>query len=447
MTNYILVMGLGLNQGGVGAAKYFAKKRENVLVTDLKKRKDLLPSIKELKKFPNIKFILGRHRKKDFAEAKMVIASPAVPPNNEFIKLAEKNKVPIFCPESYFLTKKKGLCIGITGTRGKSTTTNLIYQILKKTKRKVFLGGNIGRSVLDFLDKTDKNTISVLEISNFMLEWMEKTKTSPELAVITNVMKDHLNRHKTMKEYIRVKKIIFKFQKKNGIVVLNPRDRIVKNFAKESAGKVIFAKIPKINLSFFKKDFFHPLGGKHNQNNIALAFAVTRCLTIDKKTIVNAIKNYRGLYGRLMYLGNFKGVDIVNDTCATVPEAVIAAIEKFKRRKMVILTGGTDKNLDFKTLAKTFAKIGPKAVIVLKGGASEKLKTAWQKFGKNSIPFYWNFDKLSSALTKAASLVEKGEILLFSPGAASFEMFINEFDRGKKFDELIRQKYSSQKNK
>ncbi len=439
--NYILVMGLGLNQGGVGAARYFAQKGRDVLVTDLKDEKILFSSVKALKEFSRIKFILGEHREGDFRNAEIVIASPAVPPGNKYIDTAIKSNIPVFCPMSYFFANKKGLSIGVTGTRGKSTTTNIIYQILKKAKKKAFLGGNIGVSAFNILDELDEDSISVLEISSFMLEWMRLKRQSPQIAVITNIMRDHLDRHGTMGKYVDAKKTIFKFQNKGDLLISNFYDKMTKGFSEEALEKVI---TPKFSQFGFLQDLvfsdFHPLAGDHNRHNLLLAAVVAKYLDVSDDIVLGAIKNYQGLYGRQMYLGKFNGIHVVNDTCATVPEAVAVALKRFTGRgkEVILLTGGTDKDLNYRPLAKAIRMYKPKSVVVLRGSGSEKLKREVEKLNIGSIPTFWDFDNLSEAANKAVNLSSSGDILLFSPGGSSFEMFANEFNRGKKFDRIIR---------
>ena len=180
---------------------------------------------------------------------------------------------------------------------------------------------------------------------------------------------------------------------------------------------------------------FHPLAGDHNRHNLLLAAVVAKYLDVSDDIVLGAIKNYQGLYGRQMYLGKFNGIHVVNDTCATVPEAVAVAL---RGKEVILLTGGTDKDLNYRPLAKAIRMYKPKSVVVLRGSGSEKLKREVEKLNIGSIPTFWDFDNLSEAANKAVNLSSSGDILLFSPGGSSFEMFANEFNRGKKFDRIIR---------
>ncbi len=432
----VLIMGLGLNQGGVGAAKYFALHGWRVIVTDLKSESELKPSLQTLSNLGQIKFILGQHREKDFINTDLVIASPAVPPDNKYIQIARQHQIPVFCPMAYFFAHKRGLTVGVTGTKGKSTTTNLLYQILKRAGKKVLLAGNIGISVFEILDQTDQDTISVLEVSNLMLEWMQLEKQSPEIAVITNIFPDHLNRHKTMAEYIAVKKSIFQFPA-NRIVFLNQNNPITQKLLKEAEAKAVGYRVANLDLQIPEVDQFHPLAGTHNQENIAAAAAVAQYLGINQSVIQETVRRYQGLYGRQMYLGQINGVDIINDTCATTPDAVVAALRRFASRKIILLTGGTDKNLDYRPLAQQLYYQPPKAMIVLQGSGSTKLKQLLIS-PKPTWPIFWEAKNLDVAIKQALDLAQPGDLLLFSPGGSSFELFANEFDRGKKFESFIK---------
>ncbi len=432
--SYVLIQGLGLNQGGVGAASYFAKKGKQVLVTDLKSKEELQPSVDALADFENIEFVLSEHREKDFSNASLVISTPIVPTDSKYVQIAKKNKVPVFCPMSYFLEHKRGLTIGVTGTRGKSTTANLIFQILKKAGKEVYLGGNIGRSVLDFLDQLSDESISVLEISSFMLKWLEKVKQSPEIGVLTNIYPDHLNWHGSLSDYIEAKKQIFKHQKKNEIVFLNLDNPEIKKLKNQAPGRIKDFSSEKVNFQNLNLDIFHPLFGQHNRENICAAVAVCRHLRVGEEIIQLSIQEYDGLYGRQMYLGEFKGVKVVNDTCATIPEAVYAALTRFADFPIILFTGGKDKGVDYSGLAEKISDVRPKRVILLKSSAADKLKKelvnlSWSKFDE--------VESLEEGIDQAMQVGERGDLFLFSPGGSSFERFANEFDRGHQFDKLV----------
>jgi len=210
----IVVMGLGLIGGGVGVAKFFARQGAKLLVTDLRTREELKPSLEKLKGLP-IRFVLRKHRKEDFIKADLIIKNPAVRSDSSYLKIAKSHKIPVKTDIEIFFDLCKGTIIGVTGTKGKSTTATLIYLFLKSKYPNTILAGNIGVSPLGILSKIKKEAKVVLELSSFELEDLKK---SPHIAVITTLFPDHLNRYKNFKEYIKAKKPIFKYQKQNDIL-------------------------------------------------------------------------------------------------------------------------------------------------------------------------------------------------------------------------------------
>src|SRR3989344_2931826 len=231
MTNFkgkkVLIFGLGLNQGGLGSAKFFAKNGAKVRITDLRNKEVLKSSIDELKQFPKIEYSLEGHKNEDVTWADLVIKNAAIKPNNSFINYALKNDKPVKMDIDIFLESvKPSQIIGITGTKGKSTTSSMIYEVLKKSKKDVILAGNIGISVLDTIPNVQENTLVVLEISSFQLESFDKHQVSPKWAVITNITPDHLNYHSSLEEYINAKKIIGKYQTADDFLFLRKNDPI-----------------------------------------------------------------------------------------------------------------------------------------------------------------------------------------------------------------------------
>ena len=429
----ITIMGLGLHGGGVGVAKFFCQQDADVLVTDLKTKEQLKESLKKLKKYKNIKYRLGEHKKEDFVNADLVIKNPDVPNDSPFLEVARKNNVSIKTDISIFFDLCQAPIIGVTGTKGKSTVATLIYELLKTKYKNTILAGNIGVSPLEFLNKINSRPHQkfgsgwvVLELSSFELEGLAK---SPQVAVITNILPDHLNRYANMERYIQAKKTIFKYQKSRDTLILNKDNFIVRQFAGEAASKVYFfslKELPKgIKLDNFK------LLGNHNLSNLLAAIKVAEVLKIPPKNIEKSLKTFKGLASRQEFVGEIRGVKYFNDTTATMPEATIAAIrvfsEEFPESKLILICGGVDKRLKYGELAKIIKeKVGE--LIMLPGTASDKIK--------ENLVSYLNMHEISSmseAVEKSSKLAKKGDIVLLSPGAASFNLFKNEFDRGNQF--------------
>lgn len=451
----ILIMGLGLNGGGVGSAKFFSKLGANVLITDLKQKKDLLPSIKQLKGCKNIKYILGRHREEDFKTADLIIKNPGVRNNSKFLKIAADNNVEIDTDIGIFFELCNNKIIGITGSKGKSTTTKLISEILK-TKYRVFVGGNYRLSVLDMLYDLEEKDIVVLELSSWQLEGLEQHKKSPYISVLTNLYEDHLNTYNnSMQEYADAKSIIFKFQNKKDFAIINSdNDNIFKyfNLNKIKSNKILFGRNKKfINKSTLNRTHFlfnnknilnindNKLLGDHNIQNIMAAIAVVKIMKVSNINIKHTIKNFKMPEGRQELIREFKGIKFINDTTATSPTGTIQAINSFNKN-IILIAGGVDKNLDYKNLCKIliqkYNKKELKCLILLK----DNFTTTTNKILNiidNKVKYYL-VTSMKNAVNKAYSNAKNGDVIILSPGGASFGMFKNEFDRGEQFNKEVK---------
>lgn len=414
----IVIMGLGINGGGVEAAKFFCRRGSKVIVTDLKKRSDLKKSIKQLKNFPGIKFILGKHKEKDFSKADLIIKNPAVPWNSPYLKIAKQNNIPVYTDIDIFfdLVNPKKI-VGITGTKGKSTVSTLCYLFLKSKYQDVLLAGNIGISPLKIIPKVKEDSIIILELSSFELENLKK---SPHIAVITSLFPDHLDRYENFQTYLEAKNPIFKYQKESDILVLNSKDDLAKKFSKGAKSKIYF---------FEEKEGKNDKG--INYSNLSAAIAVAKIFKISKKNIEKVVSNFKGVPNRQELVAVKNGVRYINDTAATTPQSVMFAIKNFKNRfpknKIILIAGGMDKKLDYCDLAKEIKK-KVNYLVLLPGSASDKIKKEIDGF--KNVCFVKSMEE---AVEQASERAEKNDIILLSPGAASFNLFKNEFDRGEKF--------------
>jgi UDP-N-acetylmuramoylalanine--D-glutamate ligase len=427
----VLIMGLGSHGGGVGVTKFFAKIGANVIVTDLKTEKELKKSLEKLKGY-KIRYILGKHREEDFKNADIIIKNPAVPRDSYFLKIAKKNKIPIHTDVSLYFLLSPAFTIGITGTKGKSTTSNFIFNILKK-KYNCFLVGVAGKSFLEVLPKLKQKSIVVAEISSWQLESLIYVKKSPQIGVITNIDKDHLNTYKSLFDYQKAKFNIARWQKEDDFLFLNNNlKNLYKKFKKmwNIKSKVIFYKYSKYFEKELKKEGFK-FFGKGAVENAKVSFLIGRKFGLKKREILKILSKIKPLFGRLEPIEKFKKLWI-NDTCSTNPYSTINSILAFNK-KIVLITGGTDKNLDFENLAKIIQK-RVKLLILLKGSATEKLKKELKKL---KIDEYFETDNLKEAMIFANQKSKPKDIILFSPAAASFELFKDEFDRGRKFKKYL----------
>lgn len=451
----ITVMGLGLLGRGVGVVKYLISKGAKVLVTDLKSEKELKPSVEEIKRFfkqiqnskiknQNCskfkiylpKFVLGKHRLSDFKNVDMVFKAASVLLNSPYIAEARRHGVPVFMDDALFGREAKCEIIGVTGTRGKTTTSALIAEIAKATGKKVYLAGNIPKlATLPLLDKVKKDDLVVLELSSWQLQGWRDLKISPHIAVVTNIYPDHQNYYHNMAEYVYDKEAIFVNQNKDDFLFLNKNCSWCRKMAKKAPGKVVWFSLDDVPRGWKPK-----ILGKHNLENIAAAVAVGKLLGLKVSQIKKVVESFRGVNGRLQFIKKVSGVKYYNDTTATMPEATIAALstlaplkiknQKSKVKNIVLIAGGADKNLDFRDLAVAIKKY-VKAVILLNGTATPKLNYEL-RIMNYELPIVV-CDSMKKAVKEAQKLARNGDIVLLSPAAASFGMFKNEFDRGEQF--------------
>ena len=433
----ITVMGLGLLGRGVNDIKFLAECGADLIVTDLKSKKDLAESLAQLSEYPQITYVLGEHRLEDFRGRDLVLKASGVPLDSPYIAEARANGIPVEMDESLFfkLAPPNITLIGVTGTRGKTTTTALIYEILKKAHGggTVHLAGNIrGLATLPILATIQPKDIVVLELSSWQLQGFGEAKISPHIAVFTNLMSDHLNYYKnSMDAYFLDKAQIFAHQGSHNFLVMGEEvaGLIEEKFGKRARAKKIIAGAGSV-----PRDWDLKLRGVHNRENIALASAVGDALKVPMETIREAVENFSGVEGRMQYARTVRGVEIYNDTTATTPDATLVALRALSQNKnIVLIMGGADKTLDMSPLLKNISQYCS-TVVLLAGTGSLKIQKDIMQI-KNIT--HCHASSLSEAVTQAMNNTRIGDIVLFSPAFASFGMFKNEFDRGEQFMALV----------
>jgi UDP-N-acetylmuramoylalanine--D-glutamate ligase len=459
----ITVMGLGILGRGLGYTKFLAECGADLIVTDLKSKEQLATSIKALSKFKGIKFVLGEHRLEDFRNRDMIIKSAGVPLDSIYIKEAKKNKIPIEMDVSLFVKcAPEVMIIGVTGTRGKSMTTTLIYEILSKTlkDRSIYLGGNIrGVATLPLLKKVKVGDILVCELDSWQLQGFGEDKMSPHISVFTSFMPDHMNYYKgSMEKYFNDKANIFKYQKNYDVLIIRPGMKKPGSRFWQSAKHADKSALPKLTTGKFyieksdakgkfvvvnPKDVVNwkfVVPGEHQRENLAAAVEVARQLHIPEAKIKKVVKDFKGVEGRLQLLRIYKGIKIYNDNNATTPEAVIAGIEALKGRNknVVLICGGADKKLDLTNFVKVVNN-NCKAVSLIPGTGTDVLLKEYKLKVPNEIGKDLK-DVIIKALkfTKKGLSAQAGDIILFSPAFASFGMFNNEYERNDLFMKIIK---------
>lgn len=453
----ITVMGLGLLGGGIGTVKFLNLAGAKVLVTDIKTKEELAPSLVALKDFKGIEYVLGQHRIEDFIETDMVVKTPFASWKNKYVQMALDKKIPVEMDSSLFFKLCKNEIIGITGSKGKTTTATLIFEILKKAgKNPVAVG--IGKvSVLDKLKELKKDSVVIFELSSWRLSALERNKFSPKVAVFTNIYPDHLNYYKNMEEYISDKKNIFRHQKPDDFCVINWDDETLNKLSPEINSQIIKFSEHKTekgrsvyveNNSIYLNDGIDEkkvldisqisLKGKHNLANILSAIGAAYAVGVNLEKIREAVLAFKKAPDhRLEFVRELRGIKYYNDTAATTPESAISGINSFEE-PVILICGGSDKKLDMSLLAMAICQ-KVKGVIFLKGGATDKILLEIKKIigSKLEEKNFLVVTSLEKSLELANNSADVGDIILLSPGAASFDLFPNEFVRGEKFKEAV----------
>jgi UDP-N-acetylmuramoylalanine--D-glutamate ligase len=457
-----LIMGLGLHGGGLGAACFLAKHGAELTVTDLRGADTLRPSIKILDDFVKsingkpVNYALERHNMRDFENADMVIKNPGVDPNSPFLQAARQIETDI----SLFLKHNPARLTAVTGSKGKSFTASAIHFTLREAARVegrgAFLGGNITVSPLTFLDKLTPADDVVLELSSWQLGDLPRGLLKPRVAVITAIMPDHLDRYGAMDSYIADKRVVYQAQDKDCATIAGD-DSWGESFLSETNGRAFRYGYKKpcagIAGAFFDKESgacfaAGPIAGIcagetarivpadttvpgiHQKMNLTAAGLALLDLGISPKLIDERAGRFPGIEHRLEFFYEKDGIRFYNDTAATIPEAAAAAVRALGAP--VVVTGGTDKNLDFSPLVEALSNA--RAVVLLAGTGGDKLAALLKA---KKITFSGPYNNLDIAVKTAVEAASTGGAVTLSPGCASFGMFLNEFDRGRKWKAAV----------
>ncbi len=442
----VLVMGLGLQGSGIAAARYAVQQGAIVRVTDMKSPQVLAPSIQALAGLP-IEYILGQHRDEDFLWADLIIRNPGVPRTSRYLLLAQEHGARIEMEIALFFLACPGRIIGVTGTRGKTTTASLLYEILRTTGKPTLLGGNVaGVETLSLLPHITEQTDVVLELSSWQLEGLAPHALSPAVAVMTNVYPDHLNTYSGMEEYAEAKANIFRYQNTSGLALFNYDNPWTRRFGLEAPGQTWFTSLEQggsfVRGSTHIEPFVFtdtPLPGRHNLENILLATTAARLLGVSDEKIGETVRAFRGIAHRLYEVRTVHGVRIINDSASTTPVAGQVALEAFQG-PIVLIAGGNTKHLPLERWPERIVQRCRDLVLLAGSGTDELVPALEAEVERQGVgnPLRGVFSDFKQALDTSLALVRPGDTLLFSPGFTSFGMFLNEFDRGDQFVAYVR---------
>ena len=446
----VAIIGLGVSN--LPLLEYLHLYKANVTVFDSKEIDDIPKEIMDKITKYSMEFSFGKNSLQNLVGFDLIFRSPSCLPTKPEL-MAEAERGAIITTEIEMLMEMcPGKIIGVTGSDGKTTTTTLIYEIIKAAGYNCYLGGNIGIPLFTKLSEMTPDDIIVLELSSFQLMGME---ISPDIAVMTNITPNHLNIHKDYEEYIEAKKAIFKSQDENGILILNYDNDITRDCAKEANGKVIFfSGSQKLDNGYIvdgdvikecedkvRKHILNTndliIKGHHNFENACTAIAATKTL-VDIDTAVEVIKKFKGVEHRIELVDEINNVKWYNDSASSSPTRTLAGLNAFDREEIVLIAGGYDKNLDYVPMAKTV--VNKVKTLILIGQTANKIfdsvKQELENQDKN-LDIYM-CDSLVQAVGLAYKSAKPGQIVLFSPASASFDMFKNFADRGNQFKDLVK---------
>lgn len=448
----VAIIGMGVSN--IPLLDYFYEKHAKVTVFDERNIEQIDSNIIGKIEQYYFEYFFGKNCLENLKGFDVIFRSPSCMPFKKEIVEEVKRGAVLTSEIEMVLKLTPAKTIGITGTEGKTTTTTLIYEILKQSGYNCFLGGNIGKPIFTQIKDMKPDDIVILEMSSFQLIDID---ISPNVALITNIFPDHLNVHTSYEEYQDAKKNIFKYQDEKGLLVLNYDNEITRSFAKESNGKVIlFSSKEKLqdgyiydivdgNIKYCEEDVRRhlinkseiKLRGIHNYQNICAALAVTSPF-VDIDTAINVIKTFIGVEHRLEFVKEIDGVKYYNDSIGTSPASTIAGINAFDEN-IVLLAGGSDKGLDYKEVGEAIAKsVG---TLILCGPTAEKIEKATREglltLKSDKFIEFINVSNLEEAVKLAKEKTKTGDVVLLSPASASFDAFKNFAERGDKFKQFV----------
>ncbi len=442
----VLVMGLGLNGSGIASARFAAEHGATVRVTDKRSAEILAPSVQALAGLP-IEFVLGQHREEDFRRAEIVIPVPGIRQDAPLLQLAREHGALVIQEIALFFQACSGRILGVTGTRGKTTTTTLLYEMVRSTGLPAVLGGNVsGVETLSLLPSIAPETRVVLELSCWQLGWLAPFAMSPSVAVMTNVYPDHLDTYDSYEDYIQAKANIFLHQRAGDLAVFNYDNAVTRRLGEHAPGRTWYASLERGG--YFERGssalvpfvFLEtPLKGQHNQENILLATTAARLIGIPDEVIASTVRGFSGVAHRLEEVAVIDGVRYINDSASTMAVAGEAALRACEG-PLVLVAGGNTKHLPLGEWPRLIVERCRDVVLLRGSGTDELLPALREEVARQGAPnpVRGVYDTFPAAMERAVSLARPGDTLLFSPGFTSFGMFLNEFDRGNTFVAYVR---------
>ena len=451
----VVVMGLGRFGGGVGVTRWLASQGATVHVTDLSCEADLATSLAAIEGLPYTKR-LGSHDEHDLDGCDLLVVNPAVDKTkSSLIEAAARRGIPLSSEMNLFLERCRATIVGITGSVGKSTTTAMLGEVLETASTKpgwrhgrVWVGGNIGKSLLDQLPSMKSGDIVVLELSSFQLEDAARIGKSPHISLLTNLRENHLDRHVTMPAYAAAKSNIYRFQSEDDWLIMPMSSgeelmpgpwqshRKLMRFSVDPRSREIMLEGPGGQGAARERvTALLSVPGLHNVLNAACAICVSKILDVRTDVALEALLKFRGLPHRLEFVRELAGVKYYNDSKATTPDAAMTSLKAFDG-DVILLAGGSDKGSSFEAFGSLLAQRA-KGVLCMGATQGKIMDAVVRARGHRAGPFVKPVNDFIEGLNLARSLAERGDVVLLSPGCASFDWFRNYEHRGDSFKAIV----------
>lgn len=436
----------GVAKSGIAAAVLLKKLGAFVTIQDSKPYEKLGDEPAKLEAL-GINLYLGKNPDDIVKDNELIIVSPGVPCNLPFFDIAKENNVPVWSEMELGYRLCRCPVIAITGTNGKTTTTSITGEIFKNMVSNTAVVGNIGVPFTEKVLELKEDSYAIAEVSSFQLETIHKFK--PKAAAVLNITPDHLNRHKTVENYIAAKERIFENQDENDFLILNYDDEICRKMSQKAKGKVVFFSYKKeLHEGVYYKNeciYARLLGkdeliinvnelnilGSHNIENAMAAVAIAICMNIPKSVIIKTLREFKAVAHRIEYVETINNIEFYNDSKGTNPDAAIKAIDAMKR-KIILIGGGYDKGSDFSEWIKKFE--GKVKYLVVIGEVADKIIDTAEKFNFKN---YSKASSLKSAVELCYSKAKPGDCVLLSPACASWDMFDSYEQRGELFKKFV----------
>lgn len=404
----------GLARSGLDVALLLSQMKEvsKIKVTDINDNPKTRENAKQLPSVVEVE--IGRHSEDFIKDSDIIVISPGIRTNLPILEWARKKGIKVIGEIELGFLLCPAPIVAVTGTNGKTTVTTLSSEVLKLTGKKIHLCGNIGNPFSREITKIKKDDLVCLEVSSFQLETIETFK--PKVAVFLNLSRNHLDRYRDMQEYLAAKKRIFENQNQKDWAVLNYEDKIARNISKEVKSQVLF--------------FNNEEGRNENLNsNFLAALAVAKIFGLNREKCLEIFKDFKGIEHRLEWVRNIEEVDFINDSKSTTVEATVWALSNINK-PIIMIAGGKDKGSDFSTIKKLISRKVKELILI--GDAKSKIKKALEGATKIS-----ESETLKDSVNLAYQDAKRGDCILLSPMCASFDMFVDFEDRGRKFKEIV----------